>query len=69
MTVEMRKLKTYTDYLIQILDCVDFNDMDWPMVGIVDEEYDNLGQYAVNEDLADLLRDIKETMVDEGDYD
>jgi hypothetical protein len=62
------RLKEYTDYLIQILDTFDFDDRDWPRVWIVNDEYDMVGQAPVCEELADILREVKERMIEEGDY-
>jgi len=61
------KLKSYTDYLISILDCFDFNGHGWPEITITDED-GTLGTAMVCEELADTLSELREAMEDNNDY-
>jgi len=61
------RLKEYTDFLTQLLDCFDFNVHGWPEVVITDEDC-NVGRAMVGEELADLLTEVREGLEDNGDY-
>ena len=63
------KLREYTDYLIQVLDCFDFDDKDWPHVSITDEYFEITDEAPVHPALGELLCDIKERLMAEGEYD
>ena len=60
------KLNDYTDLLQRLLECVDFDEHNWPVI-IVCAESGYTGRAMVGEELADLLQEIRETLEDYGD--
>jgi len=59
-------MKNYSDYLVQLFDYISFDDADWPMIQVNDDDGYLSPAQPASDGLADLLRELRDTLTDDG---